>query len=112
MLNSGCYFCLMKEEQEKILKYIGELYARRRQERKEGKLDSTPEHDDIVKAGKRLRSIREKHQISLTQLAAATGLTENYIASIELGEADPYMTEIYDLTKALGIQLSDLFDKP
>ena len=103
----------MKEEQEQLLKYIGEIYGRRRMEKKEGKNTSndSPEHDDIVKAGKRLRKVREKKGVSAEQLAELTGLTPSYISGIEVGEADPYMTEIYEITKAIGIELSSLFDK-
>lgn len=101
----------MKEEQEQILKYIGELYAKRRVEKKAGKDITGPEKDDIITAGKRTRKVREKKGMSVDQLAVLTGLTPTYISGIELGESDPYMTEIYEITKALGIELSDLFDK-
>jgi transcriptional regulator with XRE-family HTH domain len=82
-------------------------------EKKVGKdtTNASPEHDDIVKAGKRLRKLRENKGISTEQLAVLTGLTPSYISGIEFGEADPYMTEIYEITKALGIELSSLFDK-
>lgn len=100
----------MKEEQERILKYIGELYAKRRVHNNKSNSLTNTEREDIVRAGKEIRKIREHKGISLAQLAQLTNLTENYITGIELGEADPYMTEIYDITKALGIQLSDLFD--
>ena len=66
--------------------------------------------DDIVKAGKRIGKFREEKGMDLEQLGRLSGLVPSYIASIEIGEADPYMTEIYDITKALGIQLSDLFE--
>ena len=103
----------MKDEQEQLLKYICEIYGRRRMEKKVGKdtTNASPEHDDIVKAGKRLRKLRENKGISTEQLAVLTGLTPSYISGIEVGEADPYMTEIYEITKALGIELSSLFDK-
>lgn len=103
----------MKEEQERLLKYIGEIYSRRRMEKSEGKdvNNSSPEHDDIVKAGKAIRKIREKKGMSTEHLAVLTGLTPSYITGIEIGEADPYMTEIYEITKSLGIELSSLFDK-
>ena len=103
----------MKEEQEQLLKYIGEIYGRRRTEKLQGKSvdNSSPEHDEIVKAGKNIRKIREKRGISTEQLAVLTGLTPSYITGIEIGEADPYMTEIYEITKALEIELSSLFDK-
>lgn len=52
----------MKEEQEQILKYIGELYAKRRVEKKAGKDITGPEKDDIITAGKRTRKVREKKE--------------------------------------------------
>lgn len=100
----------MKEEQERILKYIGELYAKRRLHQNKNVSLTNTEREDIIKAGKEIRKIRERKGISLAQLAQLTELTESYLAGIELGEADPYMTEIYDITKALGIQLSALFN--
>ena len=103
----------MKEEQERLLKYIGEIFERRRVEKKQGKYThiSEHEHDDIVKAGKKIRKVREQKKMSVEELASLSGLTSSYISHIEIGEADPYMTEIYDITKALGIELSYLFDK-
>ncbi len=101
----------MKEEQERLLKYIGEIYAKRRVVKKEGKVLTGPEHDDIIRAGKNIRRIREKKGMSIEQLASLTDLTPSYISGIEVGEADPYMTEIYEITKALEVELSSLFDK-
>lgn len=101
----------MKEEQERLLKYIGEIYAKRRVEKKAGKDITGPEQDDIIEAGKKIRKVREKKGMSVEELAELTGLTPTYISGIEVGEADPYMTEIYEITKALGVELSDLFNK-
>ena len=66
---------------------------------------------EIIDAGKKIRSIRERKGMSTDELSLLTNLTPLYISQIELGEADPYMTEIYDLSKALDIDLSILFDK-
>ncbi|HLP52447.1 MAG TPA: helix-turn-helix transcriptional regulator [Chitinophagales bacterium] len=102
----------MKEEQERLLRYIGEIFEKRRQ----GKIeqpDTKPGDDDVdvVNAGKKIRKLREQKGISLEQLAERTGLIVPYIQQIEIGEANPYMTEIYDISKALGVEISVLFGK-
>ena len=66
--------------------------------------------EDIINAGKKIRHIREGKKISVAELAVLTGLTDSYIREIEVGVADPYMTEIYEITKALDIELSSLFE--
>ncbi len=104
----------MKEEQEKLLRYIGEIFEKRRKEKKEGEsLGKFPEEINhaIIAAGKKIRIAREERAMSVDELSLLTGLTPLYISQIELGEADPYMTEIYDLSKALDIDLSALFQK-
>lgn len=104
----------MKEEQEKLLRYIGQIFEQRRKEKKDAdRTKKFPEElsHEIIDAGKKIRSIRERKGMSTDELSLLTNLTPLYISQIELGEADPYMTEIYDLSKALDIDLSILFDK-
>ncbi len=103
----------MKEEQEKLLRYIGEIFEQRRMEKKEPvstkKFPESLNHK-IMSAGKRIRTLREKKGMTVEALAALADLTPSYVTQIEIGEADPYMTEIYDLSKALGVEVSYLFD--
>jgi len=103
----------MKEEQERLLKYIGDLYEKRRVEKKSGTHveNSEPDHDHIVLAGKKIRKAREKKKMTVEELAALTDLLPSYISEIEFGEADPYMTEIQSISKALDVELSYLFEK-
>ena len=111
----------MKQEQERLLKYIGEIFERKRLEKRKARKDSGEEShlteglyagfkDDIIKAGSRIQKIRESKNMSVAELASKTGLTVNYIQEIEFGIADPYMTEMYEITKALDIELSSLFE--
>jgi len=111
----------VKEEQERLLKYIGEIFEKKRiEKRKEHKGSGDDKKlaadlyagfkDDIVKAGRRIQKVRESKNMSVAKLAALTGLTANYIQEIEIGIADPYMTEMYEITKALEIELSSLFE--
>ncbi len=102
----------MKEEQEKLLRYIGEIFEQRRTEKNQAdKTKKFPEelNHEIISAGKKIRAIREKKGMTVEELSALTNLTPLYITQIEIGEADPYMTEIYDLSKALNVEISALF---
>ncbi|MES2620524.1 MAG: helix-turn-helix transcriptional regulator [Bacteroidota bacterium] len=111
----------MKEEQERLLKYIGEIFEKKRIEKRKVRKDSNDEDklaaglyagfkDDLINAGKRIQKVRESKNMSLAKLAGLTGLTSNYIQEIEIGIADPYMTEMYEITRALEIELSSLFE--
>lgn len=110
----------MKEEQEKLLRYIGDIFEQRRLQKEtetgdchqENKFQKFPEalNHKIIKAGKKIRILREKKSMSVETLAALADLTPLYVTQIEIGEADPYMMEIYDLSKALGVELSYLFE--
>lgn len=111
----------MKEEKDRLLRYIGEIYEKRRQDRiASGKeADKAVPHDEkhydslkesMAEAGKRIKKIRQAKKISSAKLSDMSGLTQLYIQEIEAGLADPYMTEIYDIAKALDIELSSLFE--
>ena len=111
----------MKEEKERLLRYIGEIYEKRRLERIAAGKESEKvvPHDEthydslkesMVEAGRRIKKIRQAKKISTAKLATLSGLTQLYIQEIEAGLADPYMTEIYDIAKALDIELSSLFE--
>lgn len=103
----------MKEEQEKLLKYIGDLYEQRRLEKSKSqdRKSDAAKHDDITEAGKRIRKTREKKGMSIEELATQSDLLPSFISEIEIGEADPYMTEIQAIAKALDVDLSYLFGK-
>lgn len=100
----------MKEEQERLLRYIGEIFEKRRSEKSQSHTPSN-EEADIINACKRIRKIREHKGITVEQLSEKTGLIVPYIQQIEIGEANPYMTEIYEISKALGVEVSELFTK-
>lgn len=103
----------MKEEQEKLLRYIGEIFEQRRLEKRlpdtSKKFPDALNHK-IISAGKRIRTIREQKGMTVEELGVLADLAPYYITEIEIGEADPYMTEIYDLSKALGVSISVLFE--
>jgi ribosome-binding protein aMBF1 (putative translation factor) len=103
----------MKEEQEKLLKYIGELFEERRLHRKksENAKGGSLENDDITEAGRRIRKARERQGMTVDELAALADLSPLYVTAIEVGEADPYMTEIQSISRVLNVELAYLFEK-
>jgi transcriptional regulator with XRE-family HTH domain len=69
--------------------------------------------DDTTKEriafGKKLKEAREAANLSLRELAAASGVDHSNIAQIEKAERDPQLSTIIELAKALGISPTALF---
>ena len=59
--------------------------------------------------GQEVRRRREGDELTLDALAERTGLTPNYIGSIELGKRDPSLSTVLALAKGLGIRPGELF---
>ncbi len=65
--------------------------------------------DDVqIKFGKRLREIRLKKGVSQEALAAEAGLHRTYVSSVERGERNITLINIYRLAEALSVKPSDL----
>lgn len=65
--------------------------------------------EHIQKAfGKRLRQLREEKGWTQTDVAYEADLEPNYISRLELGKANPSMTVIVALVKALRCKVDDL----
>ena len=60
------------------------------------------------KFGKKLRKIRNEVGISQEDLAAEAGLHRTYVSSVERGERNITLVNIYRLAKALGVEAKDL----
>jgi transcriptional regulator with XRE-family HTH domain len=58
---------------------------------------------EIADFGREVRVRREALGMTLEALAHRTGLTQNYIGSIERGQRDPSLSTIEVLAKGLGI---------
>lgn len=68
--------------------------------------------DDIVKIlGKRIRNYRMQLGLSQEKLAEKASCHPTYIGQIERGEKNPTIESIGKITRALGISLSELFEK-
>lgn len=59
---------------------------------------------------KRIKTIREKKGMSQKELITAVGLGAPMYSRIETGKAEPSLTTLEKIAKALGVKLVDFFD--
>ena len=76
-----------------------------------------PHGRDIpVNVGARLKRVREERRLSLSDVSMRTGLSEEFLAQVEAGEAAPPLGTVVKLSKALdmkmGYFISGEDDKP
>jgi transcriptional regulator with XRE-family HTH domain len=58
--------------------------------------------------GPRIQASRKKNGLSLEELAARSGVSKSLLSQIERGEANPTFATLWSLTRALGLEFSDL----
>jgi transcriptional regulator with XRE-family HTH domain len=58
--------------------------------------------------GKEVRRRRQALGITLEELARASGLTPNYLGSIELGKRDPSLSTLEAIAKGLKVPVGEL----
>jgi len=63
---------------------------------------STPE------IGGTLKAIRRQRKLTLDQLAKASGVSKSMLSQIERGRANPTVATLWNLTRALGVEINDL----
>ena len=64
--------------------------------------------DEVVTFGLEIHRRREAKGMTLDQLAERSGLTPNYIGTIENGYRDPSLSTICALAKGLGVMPGEL----
>lgn len=62
--------------------------------------------------GRKLKSLRESADISQEQLAGDANIARRVLQKIEAGNANPTLTTLESLAKALAVDITDLFDRP
>jgi transcriptional regulator with XRE-family HTH domain len=65
--------------------------------------------DPGLEFGREVRRRREARSMTLEDLAERSGLTPNYIGTIENGKRDPSLSTIAALAKGLGVKPGELF---
>ena len=60
--------------------------------------------------GQNLRKIRQETSYTQEKLALESGISRSHIAMIEAGKRDITLTNLFKISRALGISLSELFE--
>jgi transcriptional regulator with XRE-family HTH domain len=76
-----------------------------------GNLPVQPTVDRRPTFGGRVRELRESAKLSQEALAERSGLHRTYISSIERGQRNVTLTNIYALARGLGVDVRELFPK-
>jgi transcriptional regulator with XRE-family HTH domain len=58
--------------------------------------------------GPRLQQIRKRKRLTLDELAAMSGVSRSMLSQIERAQANPTFATLWNLTRALGVDLSEL----
>jgi transcriptional regulator with XRE-family HTH domain len=61
-----------------------------------------------VKFGQEVRRRRKAKGLTIEQLAGASGLTPNYIGTIEKNQRDPSLSTVQALAKGFGVSAAEL----
>ncbi len=65
----------------------------------------------LVNLGDRIRDLRKKRNLSQEGLALNANIHPTYFGRIERGEVSPTVITLYKITKALDVDLRQLFSK-
>jgi transcriptional regulator with XRE-family HTH domain len=64
----------------------------------------------VSEMASRLRKLREQRGLTQAQLAAAAGLSRQYVARLERAMQDPRLSILEKLARALRVKVSRLID--
>ncbi len=63
-----------------------------------------------AKVGQRIKSFREKQEISLKEFSKRTGLGEDFLKAVEEKEKNPSLGPLLKIARALGVRLGTFLD--
>ena len=66
----------------------------------------------LAEVGARLRQVRTKRGVTLTELATATGISKSTLSRLESGQRKPSLELLLPIAHAHGIALDELVDSP
>jgi transcriptional regulator with XRE-family HTH domain len=74
---------------------------------------TSPEIADVLaEVGSRLKRVRTKRDVTLVELAAATGISKSTLSRLESGQRKPSLELLLPIAKAHGIPLDELVASP
>jgi transcriptional regulator with XRE-family HTH domain len=59
-----------------------------------------------------LVELRQRQGLSQRALAAKAKMSQTYLCNVEIGKADPSLTTLKRLARALGVNVSELVKEP
>lgn len=59
----------------------------------------------------KVKAIRERRGLSIRALAAKAKMSFTYLSNVENGKADPSLSTLKRIAKALKVQVADLLDE-
>jgi transcriptional regulator with XRE-family HTH domain len=62
-----------------------------------------------IRVGQVIRARRKRAGLTLIELSARTGLSPNYLGSVELGQRDVSLSSLGRIAAGLGLSLPELF---
>jgi len=65
--------------------------------------------DGLENIGKKLRSLRREHRMTLQQLGEQSGLTASYISQIERDQTSPSIASLKKIATAFKVRIVDFF---
>jgi transcriptional regulator with XRE-family HTH domain len=66
----------------------------------------------LAEVGPRLRTIRSKRDVTLTELAATTGISKSTLSRLESGQRKPSLELLLPIAEAFGVPLDELVGAP
>jgi transcriptional regulator with XRE-family HTH domain len=60
--------------------------------------------------GPRLQHLRKRRRLTLEQLAMRSGVSRSMLSQIERGQTNPTFATLWNLTRALGVELSEIVE--
>jgi transcriptional regulator with XRE-family HTH domain len=71
-------------------------------------MSNEPQGDPVLEFGREIRRRREALGLTLEQLSERSGITPNYIGTIENGKRDPSISTLQGIAIGLGVPLGEL----
>ena len=64
--------------------------------------------DDAPLLGPQIQQLRKRRRLTLEQLASLSGVSRSMLSQIERSQANPTFATLWNLTRALGVDISEL----
>ena len=75
-------------------------------------ISNKPDNEDyLLLLGQNIASLRKKRKISQITLSLDSGIARSFLADLERGKANPSVSTLIKIAKALGVEIRTLFPR-